>query len=362
MIDTLRWKIPINQSIFNAFRKKCFEKKETPPETQEIESNPYKEKGSLFYARPAIEENSYQIFVSAFNWDNLFVEFSAPKVLYGTNIFMLYPDKIVDVLEKVKRIMETTYEITLPDIFLWILQRLDICYSWKLLSNFEAKCIITNLSSYEYSRKKKITVDDESLTYWGNTYKLKFYRKQPEYKAHDFNNIRKQKPALAYKLLDFSEGIFRFEITMHKKKVQSVFGEENSNYTRIRNYEVMENLLKQSFSELVKTNNFESMDMFDLYKKLEVTYGKKQAINLFQFANTWYCTDKTQEKQNRLLLEDKVHQSTIKKRLDLLKSANVGIINTLKDFKFDLPIPSPLVVNSPDANVMEILQNFGNTL
>uniref|UniRef100_A0A7C4XU21 Uncharacterized protein n=1 Tax=candidate division WWE3 bacterium TaxID=2053526 RepID=A0A7C4XU21_UNCKA len=174
--------------------------------------------------------------------------------------------------------------------------------------------------------------------------------------------MKKFNPALAYKLHEFSEGIFRTETTMHKKKIQQVFGEKDSNYTKIRDNNVIENLLKQSLSELVKTDNFESMDMIDVFRKLKATYDSKQAINLFQFANTWYSADKTQEKLNRIILENNLTQSTVKKRLDLLKDTDTGIINTLKDFKFDLSIPSPLAVNSPDTNVMEILQNFGNTL
>ncbi len=362
MLDTTRWKIPSNKDIFDVCKKKFYEKREIEPEIQEEETNTYEKKGSYYYSKPIIEENGYQIYVSAFNWDNIFIEFSAPKVMYGTNIFMLYPDKIVDVLQKVKHILEQFYEITLPDPFLWILQRLDICYAWKLLSNVECKCIITNLSSYEYPRKKKILIDDESLTYWGNTYKLKFYQKQPEFKAHDFKDIRKIDPNFAYKLHEFSEGIFRTEVTMHKKKIQQVFGEKDSNYTRIRDTNIIEDLLKQSLSELVKTNNYESMDMIEVFNKLQSVYDKKKAINLFQFVNTWYCADKTQEKQNRIILEDNLTLSTVKKRLDLLKNADIGIINTLKDFKFDLKIPSNLAVNAPDTDVMELLQNLRNTL
>lgn len=362
MIDTTRWKIPSNKDIFDASKKKFFEKREIQPEVKDEETNPYAEKGSFFYSRPIIEENGYQIFVSAFNWDNLFVEFSAPKVMYGTNIFMFYPDKIVDVLSKVKHILEQFYEITLPDPFLWILQRLDICYAWKFLSNLECKCIITNLSSYEYPRKKKILIDDESLTYWGNTYKLKFYQKQPEFKAHDFRDIKKTSPILAQRLFELSEGIFRFEVTMHKKKIQQVFGEKDTNYTKIRDNNIIESMLNQSLSELVKTNNFESMDIVDVFNKLLSVYDKKQSINLLQFVNTWYCIDKTQEKQNRIILEDNLTLSTVKKRLDLLKNSDIGIINTLKDFKFDLQIPSNLAVNSPDTSVMGLLQNLKNTL
>lgn len=362
MIDTTRWKIPSNKDIFDICKKKFYEKREIHPEIEDEERNPYQEKGSYFYSRPVIEENGYQIYVSAFNWDSLFIEFSAPKVMYGTNIFMLYPVKIADVLNKVKHILEQFYLITLPDPFLWILQRLDICYAWKFLSNLECKCIITNLSSYEYPRKKKETIDDEYLAYWGNTYKLKFYQKQPEFKSHDFKELKKIDPILVQRLYDLSEGIFRFEVTMHKKKVTQIFGEKDSNYTRIRDNNVIEGLLKQALSELIKTNNYDSMDMKEVANKLKATYDQKQAMNLFQFANTWYSADKTQEKLNRIVLEDNLTQSTVKKRLDLLKNADIGIINTLKDFKFDLQIPSSLAVNSPDTDVMDLLQNLRNTL
>jgi len=73
MLDTTRWKIPSNKDILDASKKKFYEKREIQPEVQDEESNPYTEKGSFYYSRPIIEENGYQIFVSAFNWDNLFV-------------------------------------------------------------------------------------------------------------------------------------------------------------------------------------------------------------------------------------------------------------------------------------------------
>ena len=359
MIDTLRFKIYIDDETRACIERNSTEKKEIHPEygcktkTALEENVDYRKR--CFYSKVFISGVGYGFRVSLYG-SNLFVEFSAPKVIFGSNIFMLYPEGIPEVLNKVKANVDLYYGIKLPEPVNWVLQRLDICYAWRFPSEEMAQKVLVVLSSYEFPRKKKTIIGNESLTYWGTTCKVKFYLKRAEYKTHSMGRHKKNTYAHdnSHKMLEACNGIVRFEVTMFKKKVQQVFGEEETCYTRLT-YEIVENLLKQHLSELVKTDNFKSMDLMGVYDKLETAYGKKQALNLFQFYVTWFCENKTQERLNRLLLDNRMCTSTIKKRLDFLEGAGVGIINTVDGFDFDLTVPSAIAVNSLSDNVVELL-------
>ncbi len=362
MIDSLRFKVFIDEETKEVVMQKSIEKKEVKPRPvymsdldDFVETD---ERKRSFIARPFVLDVSYQLFVSLYK-ENLYIEFSAPKVMWGSNIYMLYPDKLVDCLNKVKATVESYYTIILPVIEEWILQRLDICYAWRLPTNEEAEKAIITLSSYDFPRKKKDVIANESVVYHGNPCKVKFYLKQPEYKAHSMGKLKKWTYAYtnAHKMLDACTGILRFEVSMKKKQIKQEFGEADSNYTRLT-YEAIETMLKNYLSQLVKSTNFKTIDLSDIYTKLEEKYGKKQAMNLFQFFNTWFCIDKTTEKLNRFLLDKVLNTNTIRKRLEFLKGANIGIITTDKELTFDLSIPSDIAVNPPTDNVLELLPKF----
>jgi hypothetical protein len=363
VIDTLRFKIYIDNETKALIEKNSIEKKEVRPKPtwkSDLDSQEeiVDDRKRVFFSKPYVFGSNYQFYVSLYK-DNLYIEFSAPKVMYGSNIYMLYPDKLSKVLKKVAEAVEAYHSVKLPDPTQWILQRLDICYAWRFSSEEEAQKVLVSLSSYEIPRKKKTIIGNESLIFYGTTCKIKFYLKQPEYKAHSVGRLGKFTFAYtnAHKMLDACKGILRFEVTMKKKQIQQDFGKNDSGYLRI-DYDSVETMLKNYLSQLVKSGNFKSKDLSEIYSKLEARCGKKQALNLFQFFNTWFCEDKTREKLNRNILDSKMCASTIRKRLDLLKSADVGIITTGKDTNFDLSIPSNLAVNSPTSDVMGLLPKF----
>ncbi len=362
MIDSLRFKIYIDEETKQIISDKSVEKKEVKPKPSYISDlddfQETDERKRSFYAKPFILETSYQLYVTIYK-GNLYIEFSAPKALWGSNIYMLYPDRLLTCLERVKVTVESYFNVKLPPLIEWIVQRLDICYAWRLPSQELAEKAIITLSSYDFPRKKKNIIANESVVYHGNPCKVKFYLKQPEYKAHSMGKLKKWTYAYtnAHKMLDACTGILRFEVSMKKKQIKQDFGLDDINYTHLT-YEAIENLLRSYLSRLVKSNNFKTIDITEVYPLLEEKYGKKQAMNLFQFFCTWFSEDKTREKLNRFLLDNNMCSSTINKRLDLLKNANVGIITTDKELTFDLSIPSDIAVNSPYHNVMELLPKF----
>jgi len=362
MIDSLRFKIYIDEETKELVRQKSIEKKEVKPKPSYISDlddfQETDERKRSFYAKPFILETSYQLYVTIYK-DNLYIEFSAPKALWGSNIYMLYPDRLLTCLEKVKVTVEGYFNVKLPPIIEWVVQRLDICYAWRLATQEIAEKAIITLSSYSFPRKKKNVIENESVIYHGNPCTVKFYLKQPEYKAHSMGKLKKWTYAYtnAHKMLDACTGILRFEVSMKKKQIKQDFCAEEINYTYLT-HETIENLLKSYLSNLVKSTNFKTIDITEIFPLLETKYGKKQAMNLFQFFCTWFNEDKTREKLNRFLLDNKMCSSTIRKRLDLLKGADVGIITTEKELTFDLSIPSEQVVNSPNSEVTELLPKF----
>lgn len=204
MIDTIRFKIPIEKEKYKRLIKKCNQRVETDNETGNS--------GITFYSKN-IKLGSYDYHQNIFTYDDkfLFLEFSAPKIVYGHNIFLLYPSQLKAAVTKVRNNFEKEVGIKLVDSDRWIIQRLDLCYSWKFNTQLDAYAALRTLDSYDYSRKKK-AIRDNSLEYIGSAYKVKFYLKQDEYLVHDLKRLDKIDKLYASDLIGVTRGVLRYEV------------------------------------------------------------------------------------------------------------------------------------------------------
>jgi hypothetical protein len=235
MLDTLKWMIDSTDETLDKIKAKSHE--------YGTRRSEFKDRLPIMVYRQEVEIGSYDYHINVFlnEGDHKFsVEFSAPKVLYGHNIYLLYPNKFELVLQKVKSQLEETFDIELPHYKYWILQRLDVCYAWKLQSEEDAYIGFLLLQIYEYDRKR-MQVNATGFVYKGSAYDFKVYMKHPEFLVHDakrfkgkggFRHIQySQRLELIDTLADLARGVLRIEITMRKDQVDYLFGKEDTTLT-----------------------------------------------------------------------------------------------------------------------------------
>lgn len=340
MIDTIRFKISTSKDLYREIRQRGVEV---------IEKNNESGKSVVKTYKKAIKLGSYNYNINVFAYieDIIFIEFSAPKVYYGHNIFLLYLDKLPFVLDTVKSCLEHEFKYVFPEWNKWIVQRLDISYAWRFDSSDTAFTVVQILNSYEYARKTK-HIFDTSFSLVGSAYDIKLYMKGEEFKKHDFKRfMAMNKIVMAHNLLSFSDSILRFEIRLKKEQLTYIFKKEIT-ILSITNEFILDRL-NHYLHKLLKSNITKIMPRKEIYDKLFTIYSPRKAGRLMQFLNTYYSADEETRKQNRRILKNKYHTSSLSRNFKDLREAGIGILDFNKNVQFELTIPSTLAVNS--ANI-----------
>lgn len=118
------------------------------------------------------------------------IEGSYHKWVLGYNSHNGYCD-LQFIVENLISMVETIYNIKLPQYDKWYLQRCDIAISFDLKNNSNVRSYINSLSRCNYPRRNIKFYSDESLYLSGTTTTLKIYNKMLEFRKHDlkrFNN------------------------------------------------------------------------------------------------------------------------------------------------------------------------------
>jgi len=349
----MRFKIPIDKGIYEKVKnlsktKLIWEEEE---DTQER---------VLIYSNPEIEENGYKIYVQAKDYDHLFTEFSVPKVLLGTNIFLVYPDKVAKALDIAQKTIENHYDIKLLNNFAWIVQRVDYCYAWKFEEDYTDQWIIEQLYKFTYPRKEP-TKRNTSISWGGSTEKIQFYLKHPEVlDSKEYKKLKKENPALAEFYDQQSKNVLRHEITRRKSKLNNLFGGE-VNYKTVVNENLIINTLNETIKTLTNTEQIISMEYKEAVDRLYATYDSVKANRLIQFMYAFYFTNPAIMKLNQKLLKDKSNSTTISRNLKDLREAGVGfLVEGSKHPQINLTIPSPNVINTQDkfAEIAEAISKL----
>ena len=113
-------------------------------------------------------------------------------------------------------IIELSYNINLPDVKYWYLQRVDIAICYDLKSQENVKSYINSLSRCNYPRRNAKFFYDESLYLSGTTSTLKIYNKMLEFKKHDLKKFYNTKFDLI-NYINTITGFIRFECEIKKK-------------------------------------------------------------------------------------------------------------------------------------------------
>lgn len=349
MIDTIRFKIPIEKEDYRQIISQCRQKTETDCQTGRS--------GAVLYYK-AVRLGSYDYFQSIFIYDPyaIYVEFSAPKIIYGHNIFLLYPSQLEPAVIKVKEIVEKELQIKLIDYHRWIIQRLDLCYSWKFNTQAEAYIALRTLDNYDYSRKKK-TIRDTSIEYIGSAYKVKFYLKKDEYLVHDLKRLEKTDDIYAHELIHTANGILRYEVSL-KKEILNYPSNFNLHIDDITDEFCIEKLNKY-LSKLIGNNNRKTLNYLAIVELLFRKYPKQKATDLLEFYNSYFCPDKKQRDFNRKYVLKQSNRSTIYRKKKALRDVGIGIKRLEnKGIDFELCIPSKNVVINETNAILEMMKGI----
>jgi len=221
-------------------------------------------------------------------------------------------------------IVNTAYNINLPSLKHWFLQRIDIAICYDLGNNVNVRNYINNLSMCNYPRRNIKTYQDESIYLTGATTTLKIYNKMLEFKKHDIKKLKTTEFEI-YKYLDIINGFIRFECEIKKKKLKDYY---NNTYIRVLNvsYKDLKEIWKCEFMKLLKMfdNNLKIVrDKKEIEKRLYTLYAERKAGILYNFYLS-IMVDGLRQVKNR------TSKSTYYRNISELKKANIDFSQTYK--------------------------------
>jgi len=297
MIDTMRFKVKGDELIYRAIKRNGVERLMWDY-VEDIQ------KHVLVYQMIPIPNRQYKIYIQAQDIEHFFLEFSFPKVLFDTNVFMIYPSQFKNVLFEVYRLVSNFLNLPIDSFENWIVQRVDYCYVWKFVSQDYASWVLHNLAKFQYPRKG-ITIRDTSLEIDGTSERMIFYLKHDEYLAKTYRKLLKSQPLLADYLLEQSKGTLRFEIVQKKSKLTSLYGREVS-YRDILTEENITNTLNSVLKTFCNTDYLVSMTWYEATDLIYSNLQGREALNLFGFMNMWYHFDIAVREYNRAFLKKNI--------------------------------------------------------
>lgn len=252
------------------------------------------------------------------------IEGSYHKIIRGYNSHNGYYN-LIDMSLKLIDLVNKSYNISLPTIKHWFLQRVDIAICYDLEENKNVKSYINSLSLCNYPRRNLKFYQDESIYLTGTTTTLKIYNKLLEFKKHDLKRLISDNFCLENYLINI-DGLIRFECEIKKKKLSNYY---NKKYIRILNtrYKEFKEIWSNEFMKLLKM--FES-DLMKVKSKKEV---ERRLKTIYPNNNDNNCMSK---KANILYnfylsimvdglrnVKDRTKKSTYYRNIKELKNANI---------------------------------------
>jgi hypothetical protein len=334
MIDTTAWRTKLTKAQLDNILKRSKEYSEYDHENKTTGFR-------ILRSNTNIGSYDSNITIKCYDGFNAYLEFSLPKQYLGNNVELLYPRQIEEALTTIYENIVERYG-DFPHYKKWLLQRLDLCYAWRFLSQSLTIEILKILKTFDYPRKNKYLYK-ESVMWRGRTYSIKFYLKNDEFLSHDYRKLIKLgKIDFAKKIAELSDGVLRFEITLRKQALDYLFKKKDITYQDLLSQEFLEKILQRYLNTLTMNLDKSVMDDNEVLKRLQETYPSRKAIRLFAFFKT-FNSEKLNQKQ---ILKDNYHASTIWRNKNDLSLANIGLPSHTKPITFSLDIPSDLVVNT----------------
>lgn len=322
MIDTIKFLVPINDiEVINEIRRNSIQIKKENLKTGLVEFAIHTSK---------VEVGSYNRSINIRIIDNkysrgLLIELSIPKYAKGNNVEMILPSELPTILEKLSRQVATHLDTPLPHFSTWEIHRLDVCYNWIFNSSEQAKSVMDFLRQIDFPRKKKSTYDT-SVMYVGGAYTVKFYLKGPEFRKHDFSDLKKVDYDWAVNLQIWADRIVRFEVEFKKDYLEDFFSREKVLVEHITdNEKIVETLsffLKDKVLRYISKQNTSDAQIREILYR---NFSKRKATSLFQFHKEYY---KENSVIKNMMLAGGISSTTIWRNKRDLKKVGIG---------FDLP-------------------------
>lgn len=323
MIDTIKIYTMIDKKTYDIIKSKSTIKSSVDYSSGEIHYNIINAKLVGSY------DNSLNIrpdFGSKYGFKDkysLSIEGSYHKIINGYNSHNGYYD-LYSIVNWLIKSIEYTYNVKLPNIKHWFLQRIDIAIVFDLGSNSNVRTYINNLSLCNYPRRNIKHYQDESIYTSGTTTTLKIYNKLLEFKKHDMKKLFNSSFNIDNYLKEI-DGFIRFECEIKKKTLEKIY---NKKYIRIR--DVKYNDLKSVWSdEFMKLLNFFDSELTivrnkeDIRNRLLTVYGKVKGNNLYSFYSSIILDGIREVKKN-------TSKPTFYRNIKLLKDVNIDLSQKYK--------------------------------
>lgn len=213
------------------------------------------------------------------------IEGSYHKLVKGYNSHNGFYD-LEYITKELIRMVENAYNINLPDIKNWFLQRCDVAICYNLESQENVKAYINSLSRCTYPRRKVKFFYDETIYISGTMTTLKIYNKYIEFRKHDLKKFNSTDFDVE-KYLEEIQGFVRFECEIKKKMLVKLYNQKHIKVIDVK----YENLKKVWSDEFMKMLNLVEKDLEIVRGREEVkvrllqVYKRGKAMRLYNF----YC-------------------------------------------------------------------------
>jgi II/X family phage/plasmid replication protein len=142
-------------------------------------------------------------------------EFSAPKIIYGHNLFTIDWDLVYKACLMVATAFEEYTGVELPESGSWYTYRVDCCANFLLNNLEEVEALMRFYSRLDYPRRDARIVKNESVYFASVHNTVKLYAKGPEFKAHDAERFLERETMLD--LQGLANRIIRFEVECKRR-------------------------------------------------------------------------------------------------------------------------------------------------
>ncbi len=213
------------------------------------------------------------------------VEGSYHKIVKGHNAYDGFYNIQSIVLGLIK-FTENGYNIKLPKLKHWFLQRIDITKNYDLQNQISVTGYINNFRLLNYPRRNLKFYENECVYITGQTTTLKIYNKLLEFIKND---RKKLKNFNNFDCVNFENKIFgyiRFELEIKKKKLRSIFNDKKFIRVDSLKYEEFEKIWCEEFMKILKfdnTNLKKVREKNEVRERLYSMYKSTKASVLYSF-------------------------------------------------------------------------------
>jgi len=219
----------------------------------------------------------------------LSLECSLHKVIKSQNAYSGFYD-FNEVVDTIINLTSDYFDIDLPPVDGWYLNKVDIAICKDLKNNEEVVKYINSLSRCSYPRRKVRFFADECLYISGTTTTLKIYNKLLEFKKNDMRKVAK-KGFDVFSHCNIIQGFIRFECSIKKKKLSALYPvrrKADINFVKCSDvlYSDLYNVWSEEFMKLLKLvdSSFEKVwKREDVKNRLLDSYGSRKGMRLYNF-------------------------------------------------------------------------------